>query len=43
MSVLTNEQIFRAVSPHSEGCEFPEIDCYRAIVEESVFDRTAPA
>jgi len=43
MSVLTNEQIFRPVAPHSEGCEFPEIDRYRGIVEEAVFDRTAPA
>jgi hypothetical protein len=27
------------VAPHSEGCEFPQIDRYRGIVEEALFDR----
>jgi len=37
---LTNAPILLPVAPHSEGCEFPpEIDKYRGIVEDAVFDR----
>lgn len=40
VSSMTNEPILLRVAPHFKGCEFLcEIDEYRGIVEEALFDR----